>query len=454
MSSRPPCNELAGALVPIKQANDETRSFPPDACERPEQGVLQEVHHLLMQSLSNDDVCLKILNDSWASSSDWYRRIFEQVMSSRQAIEQRLFATRQQLSASQAALHQEVASCATLQQALAAEQAKSAAYKEKMDEMSVRHTLCKGANTGLVEANARLGEANAHLSRALYNLTSLDDSGVLDVFDPACGCKENASAYSAAERWYEHTPWYSAPVSALLADLIYANRPWQVRWQDIEGSSNMAASAEIDQQDMESSKHATGQPQRNAHAVVEKHLYEGSAVPQGPHDSPLMEMCWPYRDHTRSLIWHTGHIDHMGLIESDRSNKRCKNDPPTPFPRFPETQLPPFEDDGDQDLSLSPSSVGLNPVETGSPWLGQLPNELSQVIEAVTSLRDDVQAMYGRPEPPTHGEVMDAIVKPCDAITRSLLAAKETYNNATKRTEADTKAQLAAGIAAFLHSWQ
>lgn len=177
MSSQLPCNESAGALVPVKQANDRNRSFPPDACEQPERDVLQEVSRLLMQSLSNDDVCFKILNDFWASSSDWYRRIFEQVMSSRQAIEQRLLATSQQLSASQAALHQEVTSCAALQQALAAEQAKSAAYKEKVDEISVRHTLCKGANTGLVEANARLGEANAHLSRALYNLTSLDDGG-------------------------------------------------------------------------------------------------------------------------------------------------------------------------------------------------------------------------------------------------------------------------------------
>ncbi|KAI7722916.1 hypothetical protein KC353_g90 [Hortaea werneckii] len=177
MSAQPPCNELAGALVPVKQVNDQNRRFPPDACEQPEQDVLREVRRLLMQSLSNDDVCLKILNDFWASSSDWHRRIFEQVMSSRQAIEQRLLATRQQLSVSQAALHQEVTSCASLQQALAAEQAKSAAYKEKVDEMSVRHTLCKGANTGLMEANARLGEANAHLSRALCNLTSMDDGG-------------------------------------------------------------------------------------------------------------------------------------------------------------------------------------------------------------------------------------------------------------------------------------
>lgn len=154
------------------------------------------------------------------------------------------------------------------------------------------------------------------------------------------------------------------------------------------------------------------------------------------------------------MTWDTGHIDHLGLIESDRSNKRCKNDPPTPFPRFSEAQLPPFEDYGDQHLTLSPSTNGSHPAETSSPGHGQLPTELSQIIEAVTSLRDGVEAMYGRPDPPSHAEVMDAIVKPCDAITRSLLAAKETCNNVTKRTEADTKAQLAAGIAAFLHSWQ
>ncbi|KAM0714599.1 hypothetical protein Q7P37_009895 [Cladosporium fusiforme] len=200
---------------------------------------------------------------------------------------------------------------------------------------------------------------------------------------------------------------------------------------------------------MEPSKHATEQPQHNAHAEVEKHLHKGLAVPRGPHDSPLM-----VEPRAQSSLLVKRHIDHMGLIESDRSNKRCKNDPPTPFPRFPETQLPLFEDGGDQDLSLSPSSVGSHPAETASPRHGQLPTELSQVIKAVTSLRDDVQAMYGRPEPPNHEEVMDAIVRPCDAITRSLLAARETYNKVTKRTEADTKAQLAAGIAAFLHSWQ
>jgi len=157
-------------MIPFDRTHNPPWSCPPGVREPSEPDKLRELRQLLMQIITNGDVCIKTLNDSWASSSDWYRRIYEQVMSSRQVLEQRLYATTQQLGVSQTALHQEMASCASLQQALAAEKAKLAAEKEKANELLVRNTLCREANAGLLKANAKLSEA-------LYNLTSPDDGG-------------------------------------------------------------------------------------------------------------------------------------------------------------------------------------------------------------------------------------------------------------------------------------
>lgn len=157
-------------MITFDRTHNLSWSCPPGVREPSEPDNLRELRQLLVQNITNGNVCIKTLNDSWASSSDWHRRIYEQVMSSRQALEQRLYATTQQLGACQTALHQEMASCAALQQALAAEKAKLASEKEKVDELSVRNALCREANAGLLKANAKLSEA-------LYNVTSLDDGG-------------------------------------------------------------------------------------------------------------------------------------------------------------------------------------------------------------------------------------------------------------------------------------
>lgn len=177
MSANTPCDEQTGALVAFERTHDQPWSCPPDFREPSEPERLRELRQLLIQGISNGDVCIKTMNDFWASSSDWYRRIYEQVMSSRQALEQRLSATMYQLAASQTALHQEMASCAALQQALAAEKAKLTAERDRADELSVRYTFTKEANAGLIESNAKLSEANAQISKVLYNVTSLDDGG-------------------------------------------------------------------------------------------------------------------------------------------------------------------------------------------------------------------------------------------------------------------------------------
>lgn len=67
---------------------------------------------------------------------------------------------------------------------------------------------------------------------------------------------------------------------------------------------------------------------------------------------------------------------------------------------------------------------------------------------------ESAAALSCRQEPPSREEAAAVIISHGSMIIRDLLAASETYSKSARRTEEHTKAQLLAGITAFLHAWE
>lgn len=164
MSSQVPCQSgHTGALVAFDRTDGQPWPCSPNLREPSAQDLLRELRQLIIQSISNGDVCIKTLTDFWASSSDWNRRIFEQGLS-HQRLEEKLIMMTHQLGISQNALQRETAFSNTLKQALAVEKESLVAERESRNEVSVQLELCREANIGL-------RKANENLSKALCNLT-------------------------------------------------------------------------------------------------------------------------------------------------------------------------------------------------------------------------------------------------------------------------------------------
>lgn len=146
----------------------------------------------------------------------------------------------------------------------------------------------------------------------------------------------------------------------------------------------------------------------------------------------------------------------VSQIDTAQAGKRCKTHPraPTPFPRPDRDQALLFRVESDESGATSSASLEGQGVEIASATYDHLPTQLSRVVEAVRAVKENVAALYCRQESLSREEAAAVVIDPCEMILRNLLAASEMYSKSTKRTEEHTKAQLAAGIAAFLHSWE
>lgn len=146
----------------------------------------------------------------------------------------------------------------------------------------------------------------------------------------------------------------------------------------------------------------------------------------------------------------------VSQIDTVQAAKRCKTHPrvPTPFPRHDRNQALLFGVESDESGETSSSSLGGEGVEIASAPFDHLPTQLSQVSEAVKTMKENVAALFSGQRSLSREEAAAVVIDPCEMVLRDLLAASESYSRSTKRTEDRTKAQLAAGITAFLHSWE
>lgn len=146
----------------------------------------------------------------------------------------------------------------------------------------------------------------------------------------------------------------------------------------------------------------------------------------------------------------------VSQIDTVQAAKRCKTHPrvPTPFPRPDRNQALQFEVESDGSGATPSSSLEGQGVEIASASYDHLPTQLSQVLEAVKTMKENAAALFSLQGSLSREEAAAVVIDPCEMILRDLLAASELYSRSTKRTEDRTKAQLAAGITAFLHSWE
>jgi hypothetical protein len=80
------------------------------------------------------------------------------------------------------------------------------------------------------------------------------------------------------------------------------------------------------------------------------------------------------------------------------------------------------------------------------------PAQLSEVVDALTCLQENIKFVFFKPEGLTSDEVESLIAEPCEAIIRDLRAAMATHAACMRRAEELARAQLVAETTAFLHA--
>jgi hypothetical protein len=80
------------------------------------------------------------------------------------------------------------------------------------------------------------------------------------------------------------------------------------------------------------------------------------------------------------------------------------------------------------------------------------PIQLSEVVDALTCLQENIAVVVSKPGGLTSHEVADLVAKPCETIIRDLRAAMATHAACMRRAEELARAQLVAETTAFLHA--
>jgi hypothetical protein len=79
------------------------------------------------------------------------------------------------------------------------------------------------------------------------------------------------------------------------------------------------------------------------------------------------------------------------------------------------------------------------------------PPQLSEVVNALTRLQENIAILLSKPEGPTPHEVTDLALKPCESILLDLRELMVTRDACVQRAEKHARARLVAEITAFLH---
>jgi CTP synthase (UTP-ammonia lyase) len=79
------------------------------------------------------------------------------------------------------------------------------------------------------------------------------------------------------------------------------------------------------------------------------------------------------------------------------------------------------------------------------------PPQLSEVVNALTRLQENIAILLSKPEGPTPHEVTDLATKPCESILLDLRELMVTRDACVQRAEEHARARLVAEITAFLH---
>lgn len=99
--------------------------------------------------------------------------------------------------------------------------------------------------------------------------------------------------------------------------------------------------------------------------------------------------------------------------------------------------------------SGSPASQTADCVSSRTQYMP--PPQLSEVIDALTCLQENISVLSSKPGGPTSHEVTDLAMKPCECIVRDLRAVMATHAACVRRAEQHARARLGAEIIAFLH---
>lgn len=145
-------------------------------------------------------------------------------------------------------------------------------------------------------------------------------------------------------------------------------------------------------------------------------------------------------------------VGQIDTAQMDQPHNKARK--ATPWPRLDRDQAVLFRIESSGSADPSPSSAGSRSAESARLTYDHLPTQLSRLVEALKFVKESAAALSSRQEPPSREEAAAVVIEPCEMIIRDLLAASETYSQNARRTEEHTKAQLLAGITAFLHSWE
>jgi hypothetical protein len=102
-------------------------------------------------------------------------------------------------------------------------------------------------------------------------------------------------------------------------------------------------------------------------------------------------------------------------------------------------------------MTSSSSPELLSPDSVSSKTRYILPTQLSEVVDALTCLQENIAVLSSKPEGPTPHEVADLAMKPCESILRDLRAVMITHAACVRRAEEEARARIGAEIIAFLH---
>lgn len=79
------------------------------------------------------------------------------------------------------------------------------------------------------------------------------------------------------------------------------------------------------------------------------------------------------------------------------------------------------------------------------------PPQLSEVIDALTCLQENIALLSSKPNGPTSYELADLATNPCESIIRDLRVLIATHADCVKRAEQHARERLRAETVAFLH---
>jgi len=83
-----------------------------------------------------------------------------------------------------------------------------------------------------------------------------------------------------------------------------------------------------------------------------------------------------------------------------------------------------------------------------------LPTQLQKVVDAVTSLKENIAVLCFQAERSSVEEVAHLGTNPCDEIVRELRSAMVMHSECIRVTEQHVRAQVGAEITALLHAFR